>query len=255
MARLGVGLKVHRLPPVLLGSGRTKAVHKFCAVSHAIFLETGTQGTLSKYLSEVISTTSDLGTEFILADMQPVSCRELFPWMQDDPDAVEALAAAYCLDDIPPNDDRISLHTSLSTPGLLHIIHNASNSLMTVMPAISEAIKQMSPVADMIRRPESCKRLCATCFSDPVGVNFHTDLRRFQGHVHAERWGTIATCVRNLLVIKHILLFGWNKDRFVNGGNEAPAANKHGVDVATVDEAITNTFFWVLLFLGCMFRF
>jgi hypothetical protein len=249
MERLRVGLKLHRLPPVLLGSGRTKAIHKFCAVAHAVYLETGTSSTLYQYLSEVLSTTSDMGTEFILAEMQPVLTREIFPWMLDDLEDVAALANVDELDDLPDvaAHSSISLQNSLSTPGLLHIIHNASNSVMSVMPTLKEAVTKMSPVADLIRRPESCKRLCATCFSDPVGVHFHAQLRQFQGHVHEERWGTIATCTRNLLRIKHVLLFGWSKDSFINGGHDAPVANKHGVDIQTVDEALTSVFWWALV--------
>ena len=40
MEEVTSAIEVHRLPPVLLGSGRTKLPDKFCTIIHSLALET-----------------------------------------------------------------------------------------------------------------------------------------------------------------------------------------------------------------------
>ena len=73
-------LVMERPPPVVLGSGRTSLPDKFAATAHALFLETGCSESLAALASEVVSCTSDLGTEFNIVRVRGARVRDLLPW-------------------------------------------------------------------------------------------------------------------------------------------------------------------------------
>lgn len=207
MRRLDSSLRMHRTPPILLGSGKTSLVHKFCATIHAFFLEAGTKLRLEHMTGEVFAMTTGLGVEFGMSRTQPRPVSAVLQWMvvdhglpmQDDVDL-------NCLKQLPDEEAKVHLTGALAVPGLLHILHNAFNSLLGAMDSINEAVSQMAEVARLIRSPESCKRFRETCFRDPVGQCFHPLLRAFKGNVHRERWGTIAHCTSALLELKNSLI-------------------------------------------------
>ena len=70
MNDIRTALQMHRMPPVLLGSGSSKLVHKFSATLHSIFLETGSISSLQRFCAELCTTTTDLGVEFNLANFK-----------------------------------------------------------------------------------------------------------------------------------------------------------------------------------------
>ncbi len=175
MAKIHEGLVLHRPPPIILGAGRTALADKFCACLHAFFLETGSPEALSEYCSSVQSMTTDLGVEFSLGDTLPTKFSSIFPWASASQSQQRCCAEQEDLDDLPDEDGEaeayvgLSFSSSLAIPGLLHIIHNAANGLLTVMPCLSSAIDKLAEVAKLVSRPASCERLCGTCFNDVVG--------------------------------------------------------------------------------------
>jgi hypothetical protein len=175
------------------------------------------------------------------AKVSPLPIVELFPWHGPAHQALlDNVAAAEDWDELHHISDTVGLDSGIAVPGLMHIVHNASNSLLTVTTTFAEAVDKLSAVADMLSKPESLKRLLATCFSDPIGSLHAAALRAFVGHVHKERWGTIATCVRNILKIKSRLRFGWNLDSYLND-----QAGKEVRDrMQLIDEAIRSDFWW-----------
>ena len=123
-------LQYHVLPPVMLACGSSKLEDKFHAVMFSFFLEAGSsQRSLSKFSSEVVSLTSDLGTEFLLPSISPVALNDLFPWMeygQHDFQEIGGPAAASPtttvgasdFDFLPGDDVRLErdlMHVSLSS--------------------------------------------------------------------------------------------------------------------------------------------
>lgn len=247
MSELASALKLHRLPPVLLGSGRTSLMHKLAAAMHACFLESGTKLTLQRMASDIVSLTSDLGVEFGLPAVQPVRVDELLPWMAADSGGLATATDPNDMEALPDCEDHVHLNSSLATPGMLHILHNASNSLLSVMHSLNAAVDQLSEVARLIRTPETCKRLCESCYADEVGQCHHAVLKAFSGNVHRERWGTIAHCTSGVLALKHILVSGWDKEKYMGAQSSAQAGAVH---VDTVDAAVTSKMFWASL--GCL---
>lgn len=243
MRRLAGGLHMHRLPPVVLGSGKTSLVHKFCATMHAFFLETGTKLLLQRMTEEIVSMTTDLGVEFGMSRIQPLTAHTVLPWMVVDHGL--PVNNGLDLDDmeqLPDDEAKLHLTGALAAPGLLHILHNASNSLLGAMDSITEAVEQMAEVARLIRLPETCKRLCETCFADPIAQYYHGLLKAFKGNVHKERWGTIAHCTSELLELKEVLISRWDKDLYM--GQQTA---EHATNIDMVDRAIRSDMFWASL--------
>lgn len=81
MERLADKITYHNLVPTVLGAGCGTLSHKFHAVAHSCFLESGSsRQSFAKYCHEVLCTTTDLGTEIGLQRIMPVDCDVLFPW-------------------------------------------------------------------------------------------------------------------------------------------------------------------------------
>ena len=248
MDSLSSAIALHRLCPMVLGSGKTQLVHKMCAVAQAVFLETGSVSSLQTYLGHIWTVTTDLGTEFGLSSINPLSARVLFPWL-DEAYVAPVLPDSLDLDDLPDylpmqDDDGIGLSDSLSVPGLLHIIHNASKGLFKCMHCLSESIDKLAEVARLIRTPETRKRLIATCCTDRVSQHFASVLNLFRGHIHKERWGTVAYCTQSILALKDILQNIWSLERY-----QADSAGDHAAPGETskleiVNQALTCDRWW-----------
>ena len=239
MAQLAAALQVHRPPPVLLGSGRTSLFDKFGAVVHALFLESGCPASLHKMSRQFVSFTTDFGVEFGLPSVCDVEVAAIMPWVASH----APLHGSEQEDGI--QDSTVGFSSSLSAPGLMHIVHNASNSLLEVMPHLDEAITMLSDVATFLRTPATAKRLCETCFASAVGRLHHSTIRSFDGTVHRSRWGTIAYCVEELLDVRSVLMWGWNLDAYVQAGNDTTKMAR--ADIEKVNAALTSNFIWAAL--------
>lgn len=243
MASLQSLIQVHRMPPIILGSGRTSLADKFVATVHAIWLESGSASAAIQWCGEVSTITSDLGAESGLASIVPMDLASILPWAPLTP---QEHGPEQPPDDDDFGDTAVSLQDSLSCPGLMHILHNASNSLLDVMPELDAAIDALSHVANLLRTPATCKRLLSTCFSCAAGKLHHRKLQAFDGHVHRSRWGTIAYCVEHILRVRWVLCWGWSVDAYAQAGQDL-VTKKARVEVAEVEKAISSEFWW-----GCM---
>ena len=133
---------------------------------HGTCLETGSSQALANACENTVVSTTDLGVEFSLPQVQlspfsnvlPHSGPGECPPAHDVDDDFEPLASA----DI---DDDISLCNTLGIPGMLHIIHNAANSLSSILVVLKWAIELVTEVSKALRLSASCDRLCETCFS------------------------------------------------------------------------------------------
>ena len=259
MAELSGYLQVHRPPPVLLGSGRTKLSDKFCATMHALALESPGPEGLSQLCKEMVSTTTDMGTEFSLSRVAPVPANIALPWMMPPEPAVKQSDAEDDLDDdwgeLPEYQwPLVGFDTSMPIPGLLHVISNIATNVVSASKLLDETVTKLAAVSKLVRREATRDRLLERCFSDPVGKCFQAQLKRFSGKVHRKRWGTVAFCVEEVLDIQRPLRFGWNKERYI--GTEVQQAadddrpeHEKSVSVEECDSAISDPSWWANLIL------
>lgn len=160
---LDKGLQESRLPVLVLGSGRTGLMHKFQTLLHGCFLVAGTRLSSVKTLMEsIVSCTSDLGTEYSLPTVAPRRFGEWLPWasagrvpgpVQQAPEESDMSQACDMI------DPEVSLEAAIPVAGLLHILHNAGNSLLRACPTLESTIDDMKEVCAMVKHEHTCLRL------------------------------------------------------------------------------------------------
>ena len=69
-------------------------------------------------------------------------------------------------------------------------------------------------LADLRRKKEPKERLLQTCFKGGAGEALGKDIQDFTGHIHEDRFGTLAACIPKLLDCKVALQWGWSKEKF-----------------------------------------
>ena len=231
-------LVMERPPPVVLGSGRTSLPDKFAATAHALFLETGCSESLAALASEVVSCTSDLGTEFNIVRVRGARVRDLLPWLPEESQRHE--------DEWPEPEQFVHFENALAMPGILHILHNAAKRMLDGLPELNGAVSSLATVAELLRKKHTRERLCQRCFDTSiVGRQLRPMIEAFQGKVHAARWGTIAFATQQMLQIERPLRWGWNLPLFLGAsGNDA---SEQSVKARAVDEAVQSDFWWACL--------
>lgn len=274
MCELGEEIRTHTPPPVVIGAGRGTLIDKFCATAHALFLESGDMTTLSSVCKDVVSITTDLGTEHRLASTPAFPAVALFPWWRGpcrNPQPAEPGEAQMNIGlGVGPDEDfevgsqdsaaanpeaqqlerdvPISFRRAMPIAGLLHVIHNAGNDLEDAINTLGDTIEGLQNVANLLRTRGSRDRLLETCFSDAVGRHLHKDLQQFCGKVHKKRWGTVAFCVCRILELERSLRWGWSKEKYEAGRAIQPQADHPGgVRLDIADQALSSSRWWASL--------
>ena len=235
---------VHLPPSVVIGSGFASLYHKYHAVIHALWLETGSASLLSQYCASIFGFTSDQGVEFGLSKVPPLRAVQVLPWMP--------LPSRHMdMHDWAPAEQVEQVHQaamidfrgSVSVAGCLHIIHNSTSDLAKSMPHFDDMVTSIQAVSRLLRRRDSKERLLQTCFADNVGRHLQSTIRSFTAKVHKGRWGSLSDAVEQLLKVERSLRWGWDVAKY---GAHRPQAGQdtEGVDVAAADAAITSCFFW-----------
>ena len=231
---------VHPLPPVYMASGRTTLSHKFCRVSHALFLENGPEpSSIADAMREHVVLSGDMGTEFGLSMVKPIPCREVLPWLDAGHDPTQLQQDEWNFP-MEADDCNLGFSNAVAAPTLMHVIHNAASAMTDMMPTCKEKIGLLSDVATMLHRPLHRRRLVNTCFCSPVGRLLAPDINRWRGLVYEKRWGTVAHAVHQVLERQKVLQWGWDKDAY----NRDTKGNSKSNMVERVDEALSDECFW-----------
>ena len=233
---------IHPLPIVTLASGRTSLPFKFHRVAHALLLEAGRDPSdMEVSMAEHVVLSGDMGTEFGLSSVAPISCTQLFPFLEKSEHAVNVHDEWDA--PIPASEYKLSFSNSVAAPTLMHVIHNAANGVTDVMPKCKEGISPLTEIASMLHRKHNRQRLLNTCYSSMLGKQFHGVLKSWRGLVWDKRWGTVAHAVKNALERRRVLQWGWDKDCF-NAGTSGKSKSNY---VEVVDGAVNDVFFWTSL--------
>ena len=263
MERVRSLLRQHTLPLIVLASSRTRLRDKFEAAAFQFFLVAGhTAAHLERFSKSILVPTTDMGTELGLSSVAPVRIDELFPWCEDaylerggvvGPEGLPLLLPEESEDaDLFDVAEEVHHHVDLSNAvpnaGQLHILHNAANGVLKVMPTVDAAIDELKVVADMVRQPHSRGRLLETCFTSNVGKQFHHKLKSFKGKVFRGRWGTVAFCVIEMLAIQQILRWGWSLVAYKAGLKTSKTDTKEDAKKwETIDNAVRSPKFWAAI--------
>ena len=132
----------------------------------------------------------------------------------------------------------VSLASSLASPGLLHVVHNAAHDILSMSPLLSEAVDKRVLASEMMSDKGRRARLLETCFSNPVGLQLHGQLLGFRGRVYRDRWGSVALiCCRSILDVQKPLCWGWDLPRYMGDA-------KAGTDALDMDAALRSAQLW-----------
>ena len=256
MEALHRDVKVWHLPLLVLGAFRTSLADKFTVFSYGCFLVGGSSHKLlSQLTSSVEVHVSDFGVEFGLPLVQPVKISDLFPWFAFEQELPSHSEMQACDDDFhviaEPDASSlpcVSLTNALAAPGLLHMIHNAANRVIDVMPSTSEAIDSLSEACDFFSDSHTSERVAETCFSGPVSKLFKRQILKFRAKVHRQRWGSIAFAESSFLQLKVYVRRFWSLPLYMQGAGAANpaivAGTERGPKLQMVNDAITSSLFW-----------
>ena len=278
MERIRKALTWHVVPVAMLGHRRTSLRAKMRVFCHMLALECKDRTMLSKLFKSIVSVHTDYGTEIGLTRCGPATFDDLIPYLHvpttssgtpshmpgaalDDnlfQDGFDQPGDDVCLfeGEAPQQDahDCADLSAAFEGPDLMHIIHNVTNGLGSVMNLYAGFLAGLKRVAKLLSEKESKQQLIQTCFSELPGLAWKGDVSRFQGSVHEERWGTIAHAIKNVHSLELPLRTCWSLKNFL-GGKELPAAQarsepgsgEFGHDLAALDADLTSDTWWASL--------
>jgi hypothetical protein len=98
------------------------------------------------------------------------------------------------------------------------------------MPGYRSAVAKMKSVCNLVRARDSKAKLLERCFDSVVGRAFQPALRRFQGAVDTNRWGSVAFSLPLLKDIEVPLRHGWSLERYMGGSTEIDNGSDDGCD-------------------------
>ena len=166
-------------------------------------------------------------------------------------DPSESDVAGDVFEDVPPDGAvavaQVDFRGMMETPPLHHINDTAAKGLGNVMSSFDSTVHGAKQICKMLREREYRPRLLERCFACGIGRCYHTQIKKFRGHIHLERWATWAFSVPEILNIAQIFRWGWDKDKFVRGDAQHTAASDTATVVNDVDTACTSPKFWAML--------
>ena len=253
-------------PPATLGGRSANAAHRLSAFLHSLHLVTGDFHTLRQLLLRLVSITTDLGVEHLLTKLEPFELSCMLPFFQpatpngapapveDDGFHVQAEGVMDVDGDQQllvraapqaPDDAMVNLQACHGVGGLLHIIHNAFKDLGSCMDGYEEHVSNMSALSKFLTERHSKERLIAKCFCQglPAEAPFRNAISTFSSQCYRPRWGTVAKCTLDLQHVLPALRYGWDKQKYLDGGDAASAAGEGAVSIDLVDKLVRCVFF------------
>ena len=243
-------LQFHLCSPTAVGSGQSNKVAKMHCLLHACRMECNSWAQTVALLNATQFWTTDMGTESLIASHPTMGLDALCPWaspdenvdfdFEEDGDGARVEAGGRP----EANVLKISMASSLHIPGVLHIIHLATERVTESLHYWPTFLEQLTVVTNLVRQPWTQERLVQTCFHGAGDV-----FKGFSGHVYQGRWGSVAHAVRELSRVSAPLRLCWDLQKYMMNAPAPPAAghpmpSQRGDTLALVDEAISSKMFW-----------
>ena len=254
MSQLESHFHLHHLPLVTLGSGRITLADKYGTLMHAFFLEGGpSRQEFSSYCQSFCSLTTDYGVEHGLASVEPAEVESILPWFVETAGEVPMQSCVEWEGESDQSGDvaddgRISLQGCLAAPGMLHILHNATNDMVDALPEIKGATDDLAELSTFLRRQYTAQRFMDSCLDSPAGKLWHKDFKQFNAKVHSGRWGSLAFATSSVLDLRHPLVRWWSLEKYNGVAENRQAADaaqtEDGCRVQAVERAISTPMFW-----------
>ena len=222
----------HKQLPVAMGSGRTKLEDKTACLLHTLGLESESRTALFSHLQNVVSWTSDMGTEVQLPQFQALDLQGLLPgWLHGEVLAssdVEQLGSdAEGPDrqpDVPvpaapsaePEQLQALMPNCLIIPGCLHIFHNLSADVHHKMEWWDPFWEQLKDVACLLAERHLRERFINYCLRGTASAQYEPDFHATGvSKLYEKRWQNVISCLDNLLPLFEPLRQAWDLQTFL----------------------------------------
>ena len=246
----------HRMLPMELGQGASSLEHKSRALARAFFAETQSMPALQQTLSQVVSITTDLGTELGLADLAGPRLREILPpWLDDqglEVDVQDNLLHQHA-DGLDMGQDYFQeyfLPRAIAVPGLNHIVENMCADYNSSMEGWDSWLASLKPLVSMMHHEHLRSRFIATCVRGTAHAWMESRLQRAVPQFAEWRWGSTVKVLERLMPLQKLLQTSWDPGRYQAGmGNdvavEGEGARGHeSASVPEITEAVRSNVFW-----------
>ena len=198
----GVRFERRSMPALTLGRGQASVAQKARVLIHGATLEYGLES-LHIWRKQVFSFLSDQGTERHLPFF-PVNLEgNLGSFIRDVADNPRAGSV----------NDPVLMPSALSMPGLLHIIFNALEEVISQLPEWSVMEKQFSAAAQLVGDPGSQALILENLFRDAPAEERHA-VHQFSSKLLGWRWGSLQVVTKQWLAVYPRLKNRWSADIF-----------------------------------------
>jgi hypothetical protein len=263
-----------------VGSGKAGLRHKMHCVCSRARLMSPSWAAAARRVSNTFSWTGDRGTERGIGRFYDNIKLLIGPWVvaddasrlgadRDNSDDDESDAGGGGdVDRLPAFDFRpeghgervepapvladpyvVDCRASLFVMGLLHIVHNLTESFNLVLLFWDTFIEQLTHTTRLISKRHSKQRLLRSCFNRMPQKAFAHLIEKFNFAVYTKRWGTVMAAVMALLPLREALVSGWDLDLYLGVGGVADVVpgDIHNAKANIVNEGICSNLFWAYM--------
>ena len=218
-------LQEHIGVPVAMGKRHSALPYKIHAFLHALHLECHLDSIVT-FLQSVISVTTDLGTEHLLADAsldfhQHLKAHSHFTHSGSAHVGEAALnvggAVARPLGRPEFGEGHLTPH-ALAVTGILHQLHNTLRDMCEDLPNFNKWFKEpFHALCYWLRNNENRDLFKGVCLTDALGRQMRSQLDSFHGNLAEWRWACIVDTIEAMILIEELLVHFCSSDKLLQG--------------------------------------
>ena len=216
-------VEVHTQVPQLIGLGRASLVDKVGAHVHSTLLEAGDLQSLQESLHSCVAWCSDMGVEAGIPSCH-VDCVETVLPAFARPSRIEMMepdenghVEEGSLHEEPPAPKNL-MPNAVHVPGACHAIHNASANLDSALSEFEGFMKNVDALHGLIGQRARRERFVEVVLGGTPQYNVGKSLfGRFTLTLYKERWGEVATYLREGFCLLFFLRQFWDEVAFMRG--------------------------------------
>lgn len=233
----------HKCVPVALGSGKVSLEDKVECVLHSMSFECSELRALQSHLSNIISWTTDLGTESKLPSFHAAGLANVLPRYMS-----QQLESDLLDDEPEPERQEVPqsiMPNAVLTAGALHILHNASQDLHEKMVWWPQFWGHLKAVADLLVPQHTRDRLIVRCVQNTAAAwQEHVFRKLSLPALYEKRWHVVIKFLMTLLPRFQLVKQVWGLEKFLIDGKDADG------DVgASFQSALSSPLFCSYLFM------
>ena len=218
----------HLCAPTTMGQGHTAAEDKVSSILHLVSMEVFDAKHLLRFFDEIMSFTSDLGTEVKVTDFY-LSRERLSSIMQlwlstrvnrapPEPDLLEDGQEPPYLNPLQQCDGSACFNNAMPMAGAGHMIHNVMKGLPSVLDHYAFLFEELAIVEQALTHNGRRERIVAKCMLETPYASQSELITSFSFTLHKERWGAVAAFAAAALQPVAILRRCWSREAYEERG-------------------------------------